>query len=196
MGGWFVALAIVAIGCSSADAQQAAGDVPVAGALRARSVAGGADLGLAYDIEPSWEFALSGGGTLTANLVMVLLKEQPAGAVSPVLVYRSVLSGAPLPCTRYFQTADCSGPATVAPTQAGTVCVAGGRMYRPDFGGTPGAAPFGSAQFPRWDPLTLAFITECSVAVPGVSSPPWTLPAIDVGPAPASPGRIFVLPAD
>jgi hypothetical protein len=189
---WIAGLAILAVACSSADAQQAANDAPVPGALRARSV-GGTDLGLAYGIEPAWPFSVPGGFG-TATLVMVLLKEQPAGAVSPVLVYRSAVSGSPLPCARFYQTADCTGTATVSPTQAGTACVIGGRMYRPDFTGTPGVVTYASTQAPRWDPVALALVTEC-VAGPG-TSPPWLLPAIDVGPVPASPGRIFVVPAD
>jgi hypothetical protein len=183
------ALVVGAIGCSSADGQ-AAQEAP--GTMRARSLTG-ADLGFAYDMEISWPFQVV-GGTGTANLVMVLVKEQPAGAARPMLVWRSVLSGAATLCARYYDGAACAGSVTHQPTQAGAACVAGGRMYRPDLTAAPAAITFQSAELPRWDPAALAFVHECLDA-PGTTAP-IMLPAVDAGPAAASPGRIYVEPAD
>jgi hypothetical protein len=93
-----------------------------------------------------------------------------------------------------FAAAGCTGAATVTPTQAGSVCASGGRMYAADFAAAAAAVPFQSAEVARWNPATLAFVTECS-DVPG-TTPPFTLPAVDVGPLAPAPGRVHVVAAD
>jgi hypothetical protein len=186
---WVVGLAAVIGGCGSADSQT----LPVVeGALRARS-SGGADLGLVYNVEQAWQFTPT-SGTGTAGVAMVLLKEQPAGAPSPVLVYRSVISGSPLPCNRYYDGSGCTGNVTLQANQMGTACISGGRMYRPDFSGTAGAISFQSAELQRFDGSTQSLVLQC-VNTPGTTHA-FMLPAVDAGPAGASPGRIRVEPAD
>lgn len=186
---WIVWLAAAALGCGSADSQT----LPlVDGALRARS-SSGANLGLVYNVEQAWQF-VPASGTSTVGVGLVLLKEQPAGAPAPVLIYRSVVTGSPILCNRYFDGAACAGNVTVQATQIGTACVSAGRMYRPDFSAVAGAISFQSAEMQRFDPATQTFTLAC-VDSPGATHP-LMLPAVDVGPVGASPGRIHVEPAD
>jgi hypothetical protein len=184
-----LALAVVAIGCSSADGQTEPG---APGALRVRSVAG-TDLGLAYGLDLFFQLSTTGGGSATAP--MVLVKEQPAGAASPILVYRSILSGVALACTRLFDTADCGGTATVQAPLAGTACAAAGRMWKANFAVPAGSIAFESIEYPRWDPGARVFTVEC-VNTPGASTLPIIHPAVDAGPERSSPGRVYVVPAD
>src|SRR5512134_525121 len=107
-----LSIAAVLAACGSADGQSATSHP---GALRARSISG-ADLGFVYASEPVWQFAVR-GGTGSVALPMVMLKEQPAGAAGPVLVWRAMQSGSALECARYYQSADCSGAATIGPSQ-------------------------------------------------------------------------------
>lgn len=185
-----LALAIVAVGCSSADGQSAS-DVPAA--VRVRSVAG-AELGLAYDLQFSWQFQQPGAPGTNATTQLVLLKEVPAGTTSPILVFRSLFSGGPLLCNRFFAAADCTGTPTVQPPHFGTACASDGRMWKADFTGVAGSIDFGSAEYARWDTTTREFLVEC---VPGTAStPPIVFPAVDVGPERSSPGRLYIVPAD
>jgi hypothetical protein len=130
---------------------------------------------------------------------MLLLKEQPAGtpAPPPVLVWRAFLSGAPFPCTVFYESADCSPTAgwpVVAAPQSGAACIdASGRAWAAPPATNPTTVTFGSRLTPSWDVVALDFSWAC--ATPGGTATNILLGA-DMGVPPAVTSRIYWVPVD
>jgi hypothetical protein len=150
--------------------------------------ANGADLGQVLYFERDFQVGAA-GTTSNVNVAMFAVAEKPGGGPAYAL-WRSLLTGTPIPCPVWFSGTDCAvGTALGYQARAATgfACGRDGRAWRASFTATAESKAYQSAELPRWNGTD--FIVEC-VAYGGPIAADF-VPLEDFG-AHAAVGRVHV----